>query len=654
VDSKQGIFVVLEGSDGSGKSTQFRLLTERLKAVGYDVEVFKFPQYDQPSSHFIKKYLNGEYGPAADISPYTASLFYALDRYEAAPDIRKALTQGKLVLADRYVGSNMAHQGSKFTNSGEQRGFFIWEDGLEFQMLGIPRPTINLFLRVPAEVSQQLMQKAGRHNREYTDQTHDEHEKDHEHLRRSVATYDTLCKLFPKDFTAIDCAPDNNLLSIADINDKIWDVIKPILPAKPPHAGHDVVVQFNTKDSAPQKNIDHREETSNIITDDALEVRVKKVSKLATSRVQEIAGINCEILSTEWPDENIYSSYTPSEIPKNLIPTYKQSLEKIANLHKQIRAANTSAIIPMAALNTIKISGNSKAMAELIAHLKASQLGEARWLAEQLQVAAGKTQSQGQTNPSPAKLGDDALFKIIPEEFKQLQPTSRETITLEEALPKNEFSLLVDAIYPYSNLPRADIAAGLEKWTYNQKGEALAAALDNNSPTLEEARYRWDAILSTDLFSELKKIIDVVQLQNQCATPQYGYDIPEEIELAGFDELYIECFSESLALYSSLENAGLGQIAEYALLMGHKNRWQFMTSAKELKAANAKTSFDDIKALIDTMIAKVSEHHPLIGTYLNNETLTIQPPKQKPEQDKPQETKKPSSHRRRRSRKFKK
>jgi dTMP kinase len=156
VDSKQGIFVVLEGSDGSGKSTQFRLLTERLKAVGYDVEVFKFPQYDQPSSHFIKKYLNGEYGPAADISPYTASLFYALDRYEAAPDIRKALTQGKLVLADRYVGSNMAHQGSKFINSGEQRGFFIWEDGLEFQMLGIPRPTINLFLRVPAEVSQQL------------------------------------------------------------------------------------------------------------------------------------------------------------------------------------------------------------------------------------------------------------------------------------------------------------------------------------------------------------------------------------------------------------------------------------------------------------------------------------------------------------------
>jgi dTMP kinase len=136
--TENGIFIVLEGVDGSGKSTQFRLLSERLKAVGYDVEVFKFPQYDQSSSHFIKKYLNGDYGNASEISPYTASLFYALDRYEASPRIKDALHKGKIVLSDRYVGSNMAHQGGKFTNSGEQRGFFIWEDGLEFQMLGIP------------------------------------------------------------------------------------------------------------------------------------------------------------------------------------------------------------------------------------------------------------------------------------------------------------------------------------------------------------------------------------------------------------------------------------------------------------------------------------------------------------------------------------
>src|SRR5438309_125915 len=114
MEQTSGIFIVLEGADGSGKATQFRLLAERLRAVGYDVAVFDFPRHDRPSSHFVRSYLNGEYGPAKEVSPYTASLFYALDRFEAAPAIRQALSEGKVVLSNRYVGSNMAHQGAKF------------------------------------------------------------------------------------------------------------------------------------------------------------------------------------------------------------------------------------------------------------------------------------------------------------------------------------------------------------------------------------------------------------------------------------------------------------------------------------------------------------------------------------------------------------
>jgi len=165
-----GTFIALEGSDGSGKGTQFKLLAERLKAVGYDVETFDFPRYDQPSSHFVKQYLNGDYGPASDISPYSASLFYALDRFEAAPLIRKSLQAGKVVLSNRYVGSNMAHQGAKFTNEAEQRGFFIWADSLEYQLLGIPRPALNLFLRLPAEVSQKLIIQRAEQNSAKLDQ----------------------------------------------------------------------------------------------------------------------------------------------------------------------------------------------------------------------------------------------------------------------------------------------------------------------------------------------------------------------------------------------------------------------------------------------------------------------------------------------------
>src|SRR5690606_22484531 len=113
----KGIFIVIEGTDGSGKGTQFKLVTDHLRAKGYNVATFDFPQYDLPSSYFVKKYLNGEYGSADEIGPYTSSLFYALDGYEAAPAIRQALEEGKIVLANRFTGSNMAHQGTKILSA---------------------------------------------------------------------------------------------------------------------------------------------------------------------------------------------------------------------------------------------------------------------------------------------------------------------------------------------------------------------------------------------------------------------------------------------------------------------------------------------------------------------------------------------------------
>ena len=116
-----GTFIVIEGTDGSGKGTQFKLLAEHLRGLGHDVETFDFPQYDKPSSYFVREYLNGKYGPAGEVGPYTGSLFYALDRYEAAPAIREALQQGKIVLANRFTGSNMAHQGTSFARAEERR-----------------------------------------------------------------------------------------------------------------------------------------------------------------------------------------------------------------------------------------------------------------------------------------------------------------------------------------------------------------------------------------------------------------------------------------------------------------------------------------------------------------------------------------------------
>ncbi len=227
-----GVYIVIEGTDGSGKGTQFKLLADRLANEGYDVAVFDFPQYDQPSSYFVKEYLNGNYGTGEEVGPYTASLFFALDRYQAAPAIRQAVNDGKIVLANRFVGSSMAHQGTKFHHSEERRGFYIWLDNLEFQMLGIPRPDKSYVLKVPAEIAQKLVDK--KEKRSYTDKKRDIHEADLTHMRRSVEIYDEMCSLFPKDFKAINCVSNGQLLSIEAVEELLWKEISTLLPRKQP------------------------------------------------------------------------------------------------------------------------------------------------------------------------------------------------------------------------------------------------------------------------------------------------------------------------------------------------------------------------------------------------------------------------------------
>lgn len=228
--NNSGAFFVIEGTDGSGKGTQFKLLTARLLEEGYDVATFDFPRYDQPSSHFVREYLNGKYGTAEEVGPYTGSLFFSLDRYEAAPEIRQALAQGKVVIANRFTGSNMAHQGTKFANPEERRGYFVWIDNIEFQMMKIPRPTKSFVLRVPAETAQRLVDEKGA--RGYTDKKRDIHEADLGHLKRSVDVYDDLCQLFPQDFTRLDCVRSGQLMSIDEVHEQLWTMLKPLLPAK--------------------------------------------------------------------------------------------------------------------------------------------------------------------------------------------------------------------------------------------------------------------------------------------------------------------------------------------------------------------------------------------------------------------------------------
>jgi thymidylate synthase ThyX/thymidylate kinase len=226
-----GKFFVIEGTDGSGKGTQFKIISDWLSGQGYQVATFDFPQYNQESSYFVKKYLNGQYGSANEVGPYKASLFYALDRYEASADIIQALSEDKIVLANRYVASNMGHQGTKFNDANERHRYYLWLDKLEFETLNIPRPDMNFVLSMPANIAQQFVDQ--KQQRNYTDKKRDLHEADLMHLQKAVEVYDELCQLFPNNFTKIDCTKNTEILSINDVTKLLQENIMPLLPNQP-------------------------------------------------------------------------------------------------------------------------------------------------------------------------------------------------------------------------------------------------------------------------------------------------------------------------------------------------------------------------------------------------------------------------------------
>lgn len=221
-----GTFVAIEGGDGSGKATQALELETRALKQGYDVLHVGFPQYGNPSARFIERYLNGRYGPAMDINPELASVLYAIDRYSASEMIREHLLKPhSLVISDRYVASSLAHQGAKLKGKKARAAFYEEILELEYDVLSLPKPDVNIVLIVPLEVVQGNIE--GRKL--------DEHEKDAEHLAKAIKNYEELVKLYPEDFTAISCMqPGNSVMrSVAEIHEDIWNAVIPLLYNRP-------------------------------------------------------------------------------------------------------------------------------------------------------------------------------------------------------------------------------------------------------------------------------------------------------------------------------------------------------------------------------------------------------------------------------------
>lgn len=200
---QHGKFFAIEGGDGSGKGTQTALLVEALKSEGVTVHQLSFPRYGTPSAIIVEQYLRGEFGEASDVAPELASAAYALDRVAAKPELEAWLKdKNSVTLADRYVLSNMAHQGTKIADKAKRFEFYKTIMELEFGSLQLPRPDTNVILLVPTDIAQQNVDKKAA--RSYTTAKRDIHEKDSDHLTLANRNYREIAELFPEFATAIE------------------------------------------------------------------------------------------------------------------------------------------------------------------------------------------------------------------------------------------------------------------------------------------------------------------------------------------------------------------------------------------------------------------------------------------------------------------
>jgi dTMP kinase len=229
-EPSSGRLVAICGIDGSGKTTQSELLAERVRSEGLRLREVSFPRYGQGFfADLIERYLRGDFAArASDVSPYLASLPYALDRWQASGDLHEWLAAGDFVLCNRYVPANMAHQGSKLPDADARRGFFEWVARLEYEALALPRPDLQVLLDVPPQVATGLM--TGRSARTQSLESGDIHEQDAGHLEATAQAYRELAALGAGGrWAVVECCAEGAMKPPEQIADLVWAEVCAVL-----------------------------------------------------------------------------------------------------------------------------------------------------------------------------------------------------------------------------------------------------------------------------------------------------------------------------------------------------------------------------------------------------------------------------------------
>jgi len=223
----KGKLIVIEGTDSSGKATQSKKLFEALRRENKNIRKVSYPNYESPSSSLVKMYLGGEFGENPDdVNGYTASLFFAVDRFASyTKEWKKFYEAGGWIVADRYTTANMVHQASKISEGKERKDFMEWLWDLEFVKLGLPVPDCVVFLDMPPDISGLLMKD--RNNKITGEKEKDIHEKDKSYLKKSYENALEVAR--DMNWIVVPCAEYGKVRAIEEIHSETLELVKKII-----------------------------------------------------------------------------------------------------------------------------------------------------------------------------------------------------------------------------------------------------------------------------------------------------------------------------------------------------------------------------------------------------------------------------------------
>lgn len=225
----KGKLIVIDGADGSGKSTQIDFLLKKFKSEGLKVKNMHFPEYENFFGGFIGHCLTEQYYNFINVHPKIVSVLYAADRFESSQMIKKWLDDGFVVVLDRYVSANQIHQGGKIKNAKKRAEFLKWLDEMEYGVFKIPRPDLVVYLSVPLPLSIKMMKERNKNSkRNYAGNKKDVHEIDVDFQKNSRASALWLSTYLP-NFVKVDCAKDKDMRTREDIHEEVYKIVKKVV-----------------------------------------------------------------------------------------------------------------------------------------------------------------------------------------------------------------------------------------------------------------------------------------------------------------------------------------------------------------------------------------------------------------------------------------